>query len=156
MLRRAAAPHSTKMRAVSKLGRAAHAGLGFPLRRGSAKYWLRRTTIRLESISRRRKSQSGRERDGCRGGSNPSTASATQTRWCSSLSCPSVGNAERSEPLNLIQSCQLLRFGDRTGAQSSVSSVSASRSFIAARKLGLWRACPRTRYDPYRPIATRR
>ena len=25
-----------------------------------------------------------------------------------------------------------------------------------ARKLGLWRACPRTRYDPYRGIETRR
>jgi endonuclease YncB( thermonuclease family) len=25
-----------------------------------------------------------------------------------------------------------------------------------ARKLGLWRACPRTRYDPYRPLTTRR
>ena len=25
-----------------------------------------------------------------------------------------------------------------------------------ARKLGLWRACPRTRYNPYRGIATRR
>jgi endonuclease YncB( thermonuclease family) len=42
----------------------------------------------------------------------------------------------------------------RRGRYASRLEARAKRA--RARKRGLWRACPRTRYNPYRALATRR
>ena len=42
----------------------------------------------------------------------------------------------------------------RRGRYANLLEARAKRA--RARKIGLWRACPRTRYNPYRGIATRR
>ena len=45
-------------------------------------------------------------------------------------------------------------YGYRRGRYASRLEALAKRA--RARRLGLWRACPRTRYKPYKAIATRR
>ena len=45
-------------------------------------------------------------------------------------------------------------YNHRRGRYANLLEARARRA--RALKLGLWRACPRTRYDPYKGIATRR
>jgi endonuclease YncB( thermonuclease family) len=45
-------------------------------------------------------------------------------------------------------------YDDRRGRYANLLEVQAKRA--KARKVGLWRACPHTRYDPYKGIATRK